>query len=96
MKKYIALLLILLLLVSCTGCEEHTPDYTKIYSSDDYTITEYYTESGQMYRSDVLDEETRITTITFFYWTIINDGTHARVLDRVEVIRINEKGEQVP
>ena len=96
MKKYIAVLLILLLLVSCTGCEEHTSDYTKIYSSEDYTITEYYTESGQMYRSDVLDEETRITTITFFYWTIINDGTHARVLDRVEVIRINEKGEQVP
>lgn len=96
MKKYIAVLLILLLLVSCTGCGEHSSDYTEVYDSANYTITKYYTESGQMYRSDVLDKVTRVNTITFFYWVLSDDGTHQRILDRVEVLRVNEKGELVP
>lgn len=92
MKRIIAALLLCVTMLSLCACTNE--DYTKSSAYSDYVITEYYTSGGDLYQVMLQDRQTRFTIITTYYWTTNDRG--GQVLDRIEIVRINEKGELCP
>lgn len=92
MKRIITALLLCVIMISLCAC--NNKDYTRRVSDSDYAITECYTSHGDIYQVIVQDRQTRITVITTYYWTTNDRGV--QILDRTEVVRINEKGELLP
>lgn len=91
MKRTITVLLMIVMMISLCACTNE--DYTKVVANSDTITTEYYTSGGDLYQTIFFDRETRISVITTYYWT--TNERAVQILDRIEIVRINEKGEIV-
>lgn len=89
MKKIIAVLLLLIMMVSLCACGN--VDYTTSITRDDYVMVNYYTSTGELYQVIEFNKQTGITIIITYYWTY--DSHDRQILTRTETSRINSNGE---
>lgn len=92
MKKIIAVLLLLIMMVSLCACGN--VDYTTSITRDDYVMVNYYTCTGELYQVVEFNKQTNVTIITTYYWTYDSHGR--QILTKIELNRINGQGELVP
>lgn len=87
-KKIFSIFLFITLTVSLCACSK---EHTTSISCDDYSIVNYYNNSGDLYQVIEFNKQTGITIIITYYWTYDSHGR--QLLTRTETSRINSNGE---